>query len=191
MRRYTVTPATKRGHQGLAILASRQAETRRVWNLNGAPDPEIAVAVSTAWLLASTDEDAIKIKPYSRSATAVPPAEAESALAGVDPYSVHYASPIIHFHDDPKTSFEADPISSVASDLNLKPPIVSGTETFDPLTGELIPQDSESLTEYARRISNFKPPKPRIGDCSPFDLPHRELHTMHIGSRTHKASSPL
>ena len=58
---YTPTPETGGGRRRLEEARERAAGALEHWRANGAPDPATALAVSDAWLLAASHDDAAQI----------------------------------------------------------------------------------------------------------------------------------
>lgn len=61
---YAPKPFTVAGRLALDGLKPRQARSREHWDENGAPPPELALAVSDAWINAGDDHTAAKIVPF-------------------------------------------------------------------------------------------------------------------------------
>lgn len=62
---YTLNPCTPAGQKALDKRADIAAASRAIWDERGAPPPEIALAVSTAWICAASHEAAAAIIPIS------------------------------------------------------------------------------------------------------------------------------
>ena len=71
---YTTTPQTAAGQDTLDAIANERQRLQPIWDMNGAPDPAIALAVGRAWAAAREDEagDVVPFSVHTRNSTAGP-----------------------------------------------------------------------------------------------------------------------
>jgi hypothetical protein len=138
---HTEHPVTDKGKENLAIIKELMRQARVFWDLNGAPAPEIAIAVSDAWLTAKSDAEAEKIKPFITAAAGQP--KEANADPDTSNYNVHNTSVTVHGASPvglpgvTSPSWTTDGLPSQVFNPNDEP-IFSGGQWFDGATGEKI-----------------------------------------------------
>lgn len=112
---YTENPTTEAGRSALRQIRDRQAQARQWWDENGAPDPEVAMAVARGQAAAS-----------------------EGQAATVAPFKVHTSR--LTVQDDPVPGLPADPseAETVAGDVAECAPERPASVTTFPFRAETV-----------------------------------------------------